>query len=116
MACWRYQPAAVPITQPSVVAQVDLQRCDRDAAIGDRMEVGAFAALAGVASGADPIDGFATRVGLPDHGLTGVAPAQTRDAPRQARRIGAVGDVHVQQPWQAARPCQRAAGQHLVDH
>ena len=51
------------------VGQIELQRRQRDKAVRDRMEIGAFAGVLGVAGGADPEDRFAARVGLADHRL-----------------------------------------------
>jgi hypothetical protein len=93
-----------------MVGEVDLQRRDGDAALRHGVEVGAFAAFARVAGRADPVDRFAARIGLADHGLARMASAQPRDDARQLQRIGAVRDVHVQQP---GRPVQAHLAQHL---
>ena len=69
-----------------------------------------FAAFARVAGRADPVDGVAARAGLADHRLARMAAAQAGDAPRQRVGIGAVGDVHVQQPGPRRRAvCARHA-------
>ena len=92
--------------QRRVIGQVDLQRRDRHMAVGGGVEVGALARLARVAGRADPVDGLAARAGLRDHRLAGMAAAEPGDAPRQLVGIGAIRDVHVEQP---RRPPARLA-------